>query len=247
MRARTAALVVLSAVFYLIHATSLAAQIIQGTLIELTTDRPIPDATIALVASPTGQAAQGTQSGRDGSFVVTAPAPGIYRLRVERPGYRPAVTPALGLEAGDRVSLNLRMLPDTQMLRPVTVTATNRRPPGRLGGFYERAQRRTFGRFITRDEIEKRHPLLVSDLLRTMPGIEVIPTLRGNAVRTVEGCVPNVFLDGMYFPLIGESIDDIIIPTALEGIEVYAHPTEVPVEFQRPGNNCGAIVLWTHY
>jgi carboxypeptidase family protein/TonB-dependent receptor-like protein len=237
----------ISAALLLLSATHVAAQTVEGVLLELSTNRPVTAAAVTLLAEPGTQPAKTTTSANDGHFVVTGPAPGIYRLRVDRPGYRTAVTPAFGLGVGDRVGLTLRLLPDTATLRPVTVTASNRRPAGRLGGFRERAQRRAFGHFISREDIERRHPLLVSDVLRTVPGIEVLPspTGFGNIIRTTEGCVPNVFLDGVYFPLRGESIDNLISPWELEGVEVYPHITGAPVEFQRVGSSCGSIVLWT--
>ena len=87
----------------------------------------------------------------------------------------------------------------------------------------------------------------MTDLLRTVPGLQVLPSLRGfgNVVRTIEGCTPAVYLGGTRFPLMGESIDDIVNPMALEGIEVYTHAAEVPAEFQGPFSNCGVIALWT--
>jgi outer membrane receptor for ferrienterochelin and colicin len=121
----------------------------------------------------------------------------------------------------------------------------NNRRTGLLSGFQQRAQRHTFGRFITRDEIDKQHPIFVSDLLRTIPGLEVVPRLGGNDVRSITGCRPAVYLDGIRYPLMGETIDQIVSPYELEGIEVYTHPSEVPVEFQGPGSDCGVIALWT--
>jgi hypothetical protein len=57
-----------------------------------------------------------------------------------------------------------------------------------------------------------------------------------------------VYLDGLRFPLFrGESIDHLVSPMELEGIEVYAHAAQVPVEFQRTRAGCGAILFWTRH
>jgi hypothetical protein len=111
----------------------------------------------------------------------------------------------------------------------------------------DRAQRGGFGYFITRDKIEQQRPFRVTDLLRTVPGLQVLPSGRafGDIVRTTEGCSPAVYLDGSRFPLMGESIDNLVDPMALEGIEVYPRAVEVPAEFQGPFANCGVIALWT--
>jgi hypothetical protein len=57
--------------------------------------------------------------------------------------------------------------------------------------------------------------------------------------------MPAVYLDGVRFPLLGESIDNIIDPSQLEGIEVYTHAAEVPAQFASARSNCGVIALWT--
>ena len=42
----------------------------------------------------------------------------------------------------------------------------------------------------------------------------------------------------------GETIDDLIQPSTLEGIEIYRNRTELPFEFAGP-RECGAILFWT--
>jgi hypothetical protein len=226
----------------------LAAQTIRGRVLEEFTDRPIGGAAVSLLTEQGARVAQGATSASDGGFTLPAPSPSTYRLWAEKPGYRLLVSPALQLRQGDVLDVTLRLLPDTIVLRPVVVTASNRRPAGRFGGFYDRMGRHVAGTFITRDQIERRHPIQVSDLLRTIPGLEVLPSPRGFGfdVRTVDGCRPQVFLDGVPYALLGgETIDDVVSPTQLEGIEVYRHAAEVPAEFLTAGSSCGAIVLWT--
>jgi hypothetical protein len=140
-----------------------------------------------------------------------------------------------------------RVVPDTQQLRPVQVTASPRLSSGRLGGFYARMQQHKFGTFITRDQIEKRRAIWTSDLLRSVPGIVVNPRASGFGydVRTTEGCRPEVFVDGIHYPLFFESVDDVVHPDEIEGIEVYAHAAEVPAEYVVPGSACGVIAIWT--
>ena len=248
-RRHTSALVPPSlALIALCMSSALPAQVVRLTLVDRSTGRPVPAATIALLTMDDSTAARTTQAGTDGSWAVRAPAPGVYRLRADSPGHPTAVSPAIELLGGDQIQLVWRLVPDTAVLVPVVVKATGRRSSARLAGFRERASRRAFGQFIARDDIERRHPVTVADLLRTVPGLEVLPSPRGfgSIVRTTEGCTPQVYLDGVRYPLLrGETIDQIVDPTSLEGIEVYAHATEVPVEFQTPGSTCGAIVLWT--
>lgn len=229
-------------------AQPLVAQSIRGRLLEQGSDRPIASAAVSLLPAANAQPVATTRTSNDGAFALTAPGPGIYRLMAVLPGYRTAVSPAMEFQANDQVDFTWRLLSDTVRLRPIAVTANARQPAGRSGGFYERMQRRSaFGHFIGRDQIEKQRPFTVSDLLRTIPGLVVTPSPAGfgDVVRTTEGCQPAIYLDGIRFPLMGESIDQIVNPMDLEGIEVYTHAAEVPVEFAGPGSSCGVIALWT--
>jgi hypothetical protein len=231
----------------LVAADLLGAQQVTGRLLETNSNRPVPAAAIILIRNDNAQAGQAVRSGTDGNFVVVAPAAGVYRLRADLPGYRTAISPAMDLQGGDRVALVWRVVPDTQRMQPVQITASPRLASGRQGGFYERMQRHGFGTFITRDQIEKQHPIWTSDLLRSAPGLVVNPRLggAGNDVRTTEGCRPEVFVDGVHYPLFFESVDDVVHPDEIEGIEVYPHAAEVPPEYVVPRSNCGVIAIWT--
>jgi outer membrane cobalamin receptor len=164
----------------------------------------------------------------------------------ELAGYRTAVSPAMQLPAGLTANFTWRIAPAAYRLMPVVVTETNQRPSGAQTDFYNRIrQRAQFGHLITRDQIERLHPFRVSDLLRTVPGIQVVPGRFGDTIRTTEGCVPAVFLDGLRFPLMGESIDDLVNPNDVEMIEVYPHATGAPVELTGAGSACGVVAIWT--
>jgi len=231
----------------IVFAAPASAQRVRGNVLAEFTNQPVAGASVFLLTQDGTRVAQGATTSNDGTFALTAPTAGVYRLYASRPGYRLLFTPAIQLNQDEEIGVTLRMLPDTIILRPITVTAS-RRPSGRLGGFYDRAQRHAGGTFITREQIEQRHPFEVSDLLRTVPGLMVVPAPFGFGydVRTTTGCRPRVYLDGVAYPLLGsETIDRVVSPSEIEGIEVYTSPATTPVEFQGPGNTCGAIVIWT--
>jgi hypothetical protein len=239
--------VLLSTVLLLTAAVPIGAQAVHGKLSAGKTDAPINGAAIALVTDDTSATPEIVTTDGTGAFVLSVPGPGIYRVRVAAPGQPAALSPEVELAAGDDINLGVRLAADSVFLRPVSVTTKNKSTKRSLTGFAERAKAHTFGNFITRDEIEKRKPLFVSDLLATVPGLQVVPSPRGvgNEVLTTTGCRPAVYLDGLRYPLRGESIDHIVNPMDIEGIEVYSNPAEVPVEYQGPGSSCGAIVIWT--
>lgn len=228
----------------LIASHTLTAQSIRGKLLEQITDKPIPNAAVSLIAVPDTKVGEAKTTG-SGDFTIKAPSPGTFRLRAVVNGYRIAVSPAIALKGDDDVSLTWRIMPDTIYLQPVVVTANASPSAGRLAGFAGRKKRNIGGYFITRDDIDKRRPFRVTDLLTSVPGLRLVPGLFGDDVVTSEGCRPAIYLDGVRFPLLGEKLDNIVHPQDIEAIEVYPHVAEVPVEFMSAGQQCGAIAIWT--
>jgi hypothetical protein len=218
------------------------AQTVSGRLLDATDGRAIADATMSLLSD--GRVLVSVNTDSAGSFAVAAREAGTFRLRAERIGYRTAATPPLELLTGDTLHVEFRLSVDAVALNPITVTGYSQRPPGQLGGFYDRMERSVGGTFITRQDIEERRPMLVTDLLQMVPGVRLIPGRGIGYVVTMRGgCIPRVYLDGVPIQLLGLTIDDLTRPMELEGIEVYRGPSELPAEFS--GGACGAIVLWT--
>ncbi|MEX2284358.1 MAG: hypothetical protein WEE89_17855 [Gemmatimonadota bacterium] len=82
-----------------------------------------------------------------------------------------------------------------------------------------------------------------------MPGVNLVgnvitmhgTVLRGNRLE----CNPNVFIDGrIYVESNNNSVDDLIIPDWLGGVEVYSREATSPVEYRR-GDGCGVVLFWT--
>ena len=239
--------IVAAATTIMLSGVPLQAQSIHGKLLTEGSDRPVAAALVRLVTDQGVRVGEPTKSDPNGGFELKAPADGVYRLRAERAGFQTAVSPAMELRLGDEVGIELHLLPDTLLLRPVVVTAHSRRAPGKLGGFYDRQASHVFGTFITRERIDSVRPLEATELLRGIPGLEVLPARHGvgSVVRTAEGCTPPLYLNGLRFPMLGETIDQIVSPNDVEAVEVYAHAAEVPPEFRSPRGHCGAIVIWT--
>jgi hypothetical protein len=219
------------------------AQTVLGRLLDVSTGRSIAAGTLALLHTDSTVAASAVTD-TAGNFALRAPRQGSYHLRGERIGYRTAVTAPLELGSDDTLRVEFRLSVEAVELNPITVMSYSRRPPGPLGGFYDRARRRAFGTFITRQDIEDSRPLQTTDLLRTIPGIQLTPSRFGRFNVRMRGCVPRVFLDGVPIRMAGLTIDDLVHPSELEGLEVYRSAAEVPGEFAFPGG-CGAIGLWT--
>ncbi len=116
---------------------------------------------------------------------------------------------------------------------------------GRVREFWRRRER-GWGRFFTRADIERRHPIRVSDMLFTIPGISVFRvggTTQIRSNRFGQRCRPSIWIDGMR--LFDSDLDALVHPQDVEAIEVYTGSTVTPVEFGGGFNPCGAIVIWT--
>ena len=137
-----------------------------------------------------------------------------------------------------------------QRLQPLEVV-------GKMGkdesSFLDRAKR-GFGYFITEDDIKKRDPAIFEDIIRGVPGMQVVPVGQGYRIISSRGvtdllgdCQPAYFVDGSPFYVDGSNGDPFpVAPTEILGIEVYAGAAGVPIEFQRNQNGgCGVIVIWT--
>ncbi len=237
---------VLGLLAWVAAAAALSGQTIQGRLLDAETGRPLASATMTLLDED-GARLAGTQTDSAGSFGLSAARAGAFQLRAERLGYRTATAPAMELGAGDTLRVEFRLSAEAVMLAPVVVTGQPRRLTGALRDFYERAERRAWGSFVTREEIGRRSPVQTTDLLRTLPGVRLAPTRSGrHAVLLRGGCPARVYLDGIRVRLGGTTIDDLVRPQDLEGIEVYPGEAGIPAQYGGlGGGGCGAVLLWT--
>jgi hypothetical protein len=121
---------------------------------------------------------------------------------------------------------------------------------GSHGDFLRRA-RSGLGHFIMREEIQRRQPLVITDMIARVPGVWVGPITTGSPIRIFRGggCAPAVFLDGVPLDPIGllpldMNINDMVNPDDVEGIEVYKGGATIPPEFLMFGG-CGVVAIWT--
>lgn len=235
------------------------AQTVRGTVVEDSSRAPIVGATVRL-DGPGGRTAS-AETDSMGSFVVKPGRGGEWTVRLGHPSYAP-VTVELRVER--ETFIELRMGRTAIPLEPLVVAA---RGTARTSGFYERMQQAGFGKFIDQEEIELRAGLIrTTDLLRTLPGVEIVPVKRGGSneppppgpiqetIQTTSliylrgglgGCLPHIFLDGMPIQqTMDSSIDEFLRPEMLEGVEVYTSTAGIPSQFAT-GTTCGVVAFWT--
>jgi len=187
------------------------------------------------------------ESDDSGVFILRGVPPGPASIHVRRLGFTPASVQVV-VTNGATTHVNVTVKEVAHELNAVVVYAKRpRHYEGYLAGFYQRRDQ-GFGRFITGDEIAKRAPLRITDMLRMVPGLQVTESnpieshvrIRGNR------CWPSVWIDGA--PANAAEFDlDWVTPSDIAGIEIYSSIATVPPEFVDPlgPRLCGTIVVWT--
>ncbi len=184
----------------------------------------------------------------NGDFTLDSLPSGTQALVVRQIGYRPTeVAVELSARTPARVTVKLGMF--VPELTPVEVVS--RRDQGlQKVGFLDRKRTSAGGYFLEGDQIEKRNAQQFTDFMRTVPGIRVVQSSNGQAALqptrsgTGNGCV-TVWVDGaMWQSLEPGDLDSFVRPNEVSAIEVY-NGVNMPSQFQTPGNNCSAVVVWT--
>jgi hypothetical protein len=98
------------------------AQTLIGRAVDRATQQPIPDAEITLVDAQ-GEAAASTRSGADGTFRVTGPAAGDYRVAARKLGYQNMLSNALQVAQGQELQVEARLAPAPQQAPAASVTS----------------------------------------------------------------------------------------------------------------------------
>ena len=111
-----------------------------------------------------------------------------------------------------------------------------------MEGFLKRSHGGT-GHFITPEQLSKHFALDITDYLRTVPGVRIVPDGGFGGTVVLRDCTPSVFVDGAYLADGASDLSMIVSSADVAGIEVYSSPTTTPLEFSRRG--CGSVVVWT--
>jgi TonB family protein len=181
-----------------------------------------------------------------GGFRLARLDTGAARVVVRRIGFRPeTIAVVIDGHTPTRASVRLRRV--AVPLAPVRVTGREglREP---MAGFYARKERGN-GRFITREQIERRNVGTMSELLREIPGLRIESRRFGvHSFRMRNSSqAPLVWLDGTPMGSTEVDLDD-FDPRTFAGIEIYSGAATVPAEFaggRMMPTSGGAILLWS--
>lgn len=222
------------------------AQRVQGTVVDAESGAAVSGAGITLLRAG-GMALDSTFSDSTGSFTFDAPAPGRYVVRVEHLGFSPLTSDEIRIDGGAVARIELRVTPQPIEMDELLVPGTPRQT-----AFEQRRLRHGAGRFVTREQIDRRGTARTTDLLREIPGVQVVAgggpggwqgsvvSMRGTRGR----CEPAFFINGVPMGQRGENtIDQMIQPDMLDGIEIYTSSAATPPEFSQ-SRGCGVIAFW---
>ncbi|MDE2945179.1 MAG: carboxypeptidase regulatory-like domain-containing protein [Gemmatimonadota bacterium] len=241
-----------------------------GHISDAQTDQPV----VAAAVSVAGRA-QEVQTNRRGRFIFSGLPIGEYELSVRHIGYAPLahpVTVTLGhttqVEVSlppDPVELEPIVATATRPRRLEIKGFYERRYWGELLGG---------GEFFTAEDIERRNPSRITHMIADAPGVRLANCdVWGHGCKLYstthsrgfsdQGCKLNIYLDGILairgskerWSLAAggsfaqsqprESINDLVLPTEIAGIEVYTGAASLPAEFGGPDSRCGAVMIWT--
>lgn len=215
---------------------------VRGALVDVVTQQPIEAARISILGTTLA-----TVSGRDGGFELASVPTGVHVLQVRAIGYALASW-VLDLAEGQSLRQNFELQSRVVTVDSVRVVVASAVESWRNEAGFETRRRSGRGYFITREEIARRQPRTLADLMRNVPGIGTV--CRGgasNSCRVVMNrgsrpCSPDYFLDG--FEATASTGPNFPI-NQIRGIEIYGDPSMIPLELQRPNLRCGVIAIWT--
>jgi hypothetical protein len=108
-----------------IAASPVQGQEVRGVVVDATSGAPVEGGLIRLVGSD-GEPLPPRLTGTGGSYRLPAPAPGVYRVQIERIGYRQTLSDPVELGTGPPVELRLAIEMQPLALTGITVEGSQR-------------------------------------------------------------------------------------------------------------------------
>jgi TonB family protein len=229
-----------------VHAQPVPDRTVRGAV--TTADgTPIVNAALYLVDTLVGgDGVLAASTGADGRYRFSLPVRPTSALVVRRLGLRQrrvAVGPERKKRASDLAAIAL------EWAAPPAATVAVR-DTGAYGGpnapfFRHLASGR--GRYVTPAQLARIEPSRTSQILRMLPGVNLVPMASGGfAVRGPgRSCYASLWIDNAPFGARPFDVDN-IPANSLLGVEFYTVGTTMPMEYQTTETaSCGALLLWT--
>lgn len=238
-----------------------------GTVLGAHDNAPIAGAMV-LIRKRDGSPVYSAVTNEDGQFRFTHPdrVTEEYTLSVEHVAYG-KISREVRFQPGEQLEVEVLLAEEVIGLDPIVVTERRR---GLLAdvGFYDRMER-GFGHHIEREEIERRRPWQVTDLMQGRPGLKVVQVeqhkydirLIGSG-RIGRDCQPSIWLDGSLVREGGQprvrshprsnkkiylqrQLSEVVSPEQIEAIELYTGAAGMPIQYGGSNAACGVVLIWT--
>ena len=218
---------------------------IVGIVTDQASGDPIPD----VVVNATG-AGRVDRTDAEGRFSLADLPPGRHEVVFSHLGYIERAE-SIGVEAGRVASARIVLAVDAIALDPIEVTVDRRDRNLQDAGFYQRRED-GWGNFVDREDIEKWNPIDLTDALIRFPGVAIVADARSPIDRRLRlrgrgrgVCSPTIYLDGvMLTGMRAFSINDIVDPLSVAGIELYRGVAGVPGQYSGLASSCGVVLIW---
>jgi hypothetical protein len=182
-----------------------------------------------------------------GEFTLRNLPSGSRILLARHLGYAAQMQP-VGLSSHEQPHVTIKLPKYVAVMDPVLVTARRTAALDKVG--FGTRRKSAPGYFIGPERLEKMHPLYITDVLRMVPGLRVVPGPYGETVTSTrdngDGCV-QYYVDEMPFTEMQPGdVRDFVNADEVVAVEVY-QSGNAPPQFTRALGNCTTIVLWTRF
>jgi len=233
------------------------SQQFRGEILEEVSRETIPHAVIFLLDESEEQIAH-VSADADGYYEIDAPVAGTYYILARRIGFTEIMGGPFEIEEGQVMGVTLRLLEIATLMDELTVVA-ERYNEMLIDEYLEQnrffaRQKRGLGRFITRDDLKEMRIFRTSELFVNTQGVTVD---QGILYSSRYNCPMRILING--FEVASSptltleefddipptfSIDTIVNPERIVGIEIHSGIVSEPPEFG-PRTKCGTVAIWT--
>jgi hypothetical protein len=218
---------------------------------------PLPDATVEILGDGRTRT---VITGPRGRALVPDIAPGLLVVRAKHVGFKQGQL-AVTVEPGRNtipIVLSTVSMPTLDTVRVVGDQALH--GMRRNDEFDTRWLNHSATASFTRDDIHKRNPVDVWQMLTAVPSIRIVDSAgvtaestRSNKTHpdgTVSKCYLKVMVDGMTMNSGSDEAFDLRLlpkPDEIHGVEVFAGAASIPLQYGGTGADkwCGLIAVWT--
>lgn len=228
------------------------AQLVRGVVLSAADGSPIGDARLELTDQD-GEVRAGFISAENGYFELRADRSGMVRLSVSHIGFADWETANFALASDAVIDVEVRLGIEAIPLEPIIVVGRRSDGQSRAARFQSRMldPGRVGGFFVPEEAIAARPMATPTNLVLGAPGMSVRLASRSDGLERhvimAGQCVARTFIDGVRIAQAdGVSVDDLLTPDRIAGVEIYPRPLEAPPQYRDAiPPQCGVVLFWT--